>query len=90
MPWIEQLLAIVGVMLLLAGLLWFLRGRGAVSFRALGRARSTRKLEVIERLSLTPHHSVHLVRAGSRQLLIGVSPSGCVLLESREEQESGR
>jgi flagellar biogenesis protein FliO len=40
------------------------------------------RLEVIDRLVLTPHHSVHLIRLADRTLLIGLSPNGCNLLET--------
>jgi flagellar biogenesis protein FliO len=33
-------------------------------------------------LSLTPQHSLHLVRVADRTLLVGLSPQGCNLLES--------
>ena len=44
----------------------------------------TPRLEVIDRLPLTPHHSLHLVRLADRTLLIGLSPNGCNLLESAQ------
>jgi flagellar biogenesis protein FliO len=37
---------------------------------------------VIDRLALTPQHSLHLVRLADRTLLVGLSPQGCNLLES--------
>ena len=85
----NQILAIFAVMALLSGSLWWLRRHGMARF-ASGFAirRPRRNLEVLERLPLAPHHSLHLVRHGSRSLLIGISPSGCSLLESRENQAS--
>jgi flagellar biogenesis protein FliO len=41
-----------------------------------------RKMEIIERLYLTPQASVHLVRMGDRQVYLGVSPTGVRLLRS--------
>jgi flagellar biogenesis protein FliO len=82
---IQQLLAVLSVMSLLLGLLWWLRRRGIAQFTTgLTPRRARRKLELMERLPLAPQHSLHLVRMGRRFLLIGVSPSGCALLESRE------
>jgi flagellar biogenesis protein FliO len=43
-----------------------------------------RALEQVDRLALTPQHSLHLVRLGGRALLIGRSPAGIALLDSSE------
>jgi flagellar biogenesis protein FliO len=80
MELIPQLVAVCAVMALLAGLLWWRRDHGT-HWR---RSKAPRRLEAIERLPLTPHHSLHLVRAAGRTLLVAVSPSGCALLESWE------
>ena len=53
---------------------------GAMSGRLSGSTQ--RKLEVLERVALGPQHSIHLVRVGDRQVLIGTSPSSCQVLES--------
>ena len=80
---IQQMLAVGLVMALLAGLLLGLRRRGVARFRiGLPRKKAARRLEVTERLPLTPQHSLHMVRMGGRELLIGVSPAGCNLLDS--------
>ena len=80
---IQQTLAIAIVMALLAGLLFGMRRRGMARFRiGFQRQKTARRLEVMERLPLTPQHSLHMVRMGRRELLIGVSPSGCSLLDS--------
>lgn len=77
---IQQMVAVLAVMALTIGLL---RCRGVAHLRTgLVRRRSGRRLEVLERLPLTPQHSLHVVRMDGRSLLIGVSPSGCALLES--------
>ncbi|MDX1984305.1 MAG: flagellar biosynthetic protein FliO [Bryobacteraceae bacterium] len=39
-------------------------------------------IESIARLGLTPHQSIHLVRVGDRAMLLAVSSTACVLLES--------
>jgi flagellar biogenesis protein FliO len=76
----QQMAAVAGVLTLLVATLWWLRGRGAVAF---GRPRSAGKtLESLERLALSPQHTLHVVRFAGRQLLIGVSPAGCVVLDS--------
>ena len=79
----EQMLAIAIVMALLAGLLFRLRRRGMATFRiGFPRQKTARRLELMERLPLTPQQSLHMVRMGDRELLIGVSPSGCSVLET--------
>jgi flagellar biosynthetic protein FliO len=79
----EQLLAVFVVLGLLCGSLWFLKRKGWVrtSLRRPARPGQPR-LEVLDRLALTPQHSLHLVRLADRTLLVGLSPQGCNLLES--------
>lgn len=79
----EQLLAVIAVLGLLCGSLWLLKRKGYVrtSLRRSARPGQPR-LEVIDRLALTPQHSLHLVRLADRTLLVGLSPQGCNLLES--------
>lgn len=79
----EQLLAVMVVLGLLCGSLWLLKRKGWVrtSLRRPARPGQPR-LEVIDRLALTPQHSLHLVRLADRTLLVGLSPQGCNLLES--------
>ena len=79
----EQLLAVLAVLGGLVGVLWLLRRRGIAQVRLPGkRGGAARQLEVLERLPLTPTHSLHLVRAGKTVLLVGVSPSSCQALSN--------
>jgi flagellar biogenesis protein FliO len=83
---IQQMLAVLFVMGLLLGALQWLRRRGMAQIRAgLGLRKTQRRLELLEKLPLTAPHSLHVVRMDGRSLLIGVSPSGCALLESWKE-----
>jgi flagellar biogenesis protein FliO len=75
MDLIQPLAAILFVAALLGGALFLLKKRGGVSS---GRSR---RLEVIERVSLGPHHALHLVRAGDRLVLIATAPAACQLLD---------
>ena len=80
---IQQMLAVLIVMALLLGALQWLRRRGVAHIRTgLGLRRTPRRLQLVEKLPLTAQHSLHVVRMDGRSLLIGVSPSGCALLES--------
>ncbi len=71
------ILAAVFVLALLGGALWLLRGRGpawGISLQTAGRAR---QMAVEERVALGPAHALHLVRVGSRSVVIATSPGGC-------------
>jgi flagellar biosynthetic protein FliO len=83
MEWSGQLLAVLMVLGLLCGSLWLLKRKGLVrsGFRRSARPGQPR-LEVLDRLALTPQHSLHLIRLADRTLLVGLSPQGCNLLES--------
>jgi flagellar biosynthetic protein FliO len=79
----EQILAVVMVLAILGGALWILKRKGIVQTSLRRPARSGEpRLEVIDRLALTPQHSVHLIRMGGRTLLVGLSPAGCNLLDA--------
>jgi len=80
----EQTLAVFFVLGLLVASLWLLRRKGFASLK-LGFARSVggaKRMELLERMPLTPHHSLHLVRVEDRLILIGVSPQSCALLDA--------
>jgi len=81
---LQQVLAIFLVLALLGSALWFLQSRGVARYRGLIRHKSGRQLECLARLTLTPHHSVHLVRISDHTVLLALSPSGCTLLERAE------
>ncbi len=80
--WLRPLLSIALVLGLLAALRWWLGARRAPAIWRRGRGRKGGRLEPLDRLSLTPQHSLHLVRVGNRAVLIGAHPAGCSLLES--------
>jgi flagellar biosynthetic protein FliO len=83
MELIRQMLAIGGVLTLLAASLWWLRRKGLAGYAMrLPRGVRQRNLEAVERLPLGPQHSLHLVRLAGRGLLVGISPAGCTVLES--------
>jgi flagellar biogenesis protein FliO len=84
----EQIGMVLVVFALLGGLLWFAKRRGLASFpmpsfsKGLGRGGSERRLEVLERVALTPQHALLLVRVSDRTILIATAPSSCTLLEA--------
>jgi len=81
----QQFVIVLAVLGLLCGGLWVLKQKGwARTGLRRKREDDQPRLEIIDRLSLTPHHSLHLVRMADRTLLIGLSPSACNLLESSQ------
>ena len=83
---VQQALAVLTVLGLLGAVLWWLRRRGMAqfAFKTPGGGKR-RSIQVIERMSLTPQHSLHLVRVANRTMLIAASPSGCSILEGFAE-----
>ena len=78
-----QPIAAVALVLGLLGLaLFFLRKRGVASFQ-----RGQRRIEVVERTILGPHHALHLVRIGGRSVVVATAPSSCqVICEMTAEE----
>jgi flagellar biogenesis protein FliO len=78
---LRQGLSVLLVFLLLGVALWKLRQPGA-AFRPPWRkpGASTRSLETIERLALTPQHALHLVRVQGREVVVATHPHGCTIL----------
>ena len=87
---IRDVFSVLAVFGLLGAALWALR-RGAVTGwggavrgwpgafarQAQGKSKS---LETVERMALTPQHSLHLVRIHGRELVVATHPQGCALL----------
>lgn len=77
----EQIAMVLLVFALLGGLLWVLKRRGLASLALPARrGGNIRRIEVLERVPLTPQHALHLVRVSGKVLLIGTAPSACTLL----------
>lgn len=75
---VEQVLAALLVIALLLATIWVLRRKGLAAANPLWlRGGRPRAMQVVERLQLTAHHSLHLVRLADELVLIGVSPSSC-------------
>jgi flagellar biosynthetic protein FliO len=83
MELINQVAAVVVVLGALGGMAWWLRRRGPLE-RPSFRKPAGRRLEILERLPLGPQQTLHLVRMGSKALLVAATPSGCALLDSIE------
>lgn len=76
----RQILSVLAVFGLLGAMLWLLRGGGRVRFRGLGAGPRPKQLASLERLPLTANHALHLVRIGSREVVVATHPQGCALL----------
>ena len=71
----QQLWAVVVVLGVLCGGLWLLKRKGwARTALRRGAEDGLPRLEIVDRLPLTPQHSLHLVRLADRTLLIGLVP----------------
>jgi flagellar biogenesis protein FliO len=80
----EEVGPVIAVLGLLFATLWMFKRRGMVSFSGirLGTLRDRqREMQCMERMQLTPQHSLHLVRIRDRVLVISVAPSGCTLIQ---------
>ena len=89
MEFLQQALSIAFVFGLLGVMFWVLRGKlrpGALYWP--GRAGANRQLESIDRLMLTPQHSVHLIRAGGKEVLLSTHPQGCTVISEAPSQKA--
>jgi flagellar biosynthetic protein FliO len=82
MDFVQQLAGVVLVFALLGVLVWYAKGR---SFALPIRFTRPRRMEILERLALSPQHSLHLINVDGRTILIGVSPGSCQLLDELKD-----
>jgi len=88
---IQPILAVLFVLGLLGGTLYWLRAKGLARFGGNGIVRqSSKQMQALERLSLTPQHSLHLVSVGGRTLLVAASPGGCTVIDVATGQNPGQ
>jgi len=81
---VRQLAGVVFVLGLLGAVLWLLRGQGATAWRS-----GQSVVQQYGRLTLTPHHTLHVIRFGGRELLVAAHPQGCSVLADREDAGKG-
>jgi flagellar biogenesis protein FliO len=73
---------------LLGAGLWYTRRRGMANWTFGSPVSTGQKATVIQRLPLTPNHSVHILSVSGRQFLLSCSPSSCQLItELRPDSE---
>jgi flagellar biogenesis protein FliO len=81
----EQIAMVLSVFALLGALVWFTKQRGLASFAP--RRGKIRNLEVLERVQLTPHHAIHMVRVSDKVVLIATAPSACNVVDAPVSSE---
>jgi flagellar biogenesis protein FliO len=84
----QQVIVVLLVLALLGALVKLARIRGWAQFALPSRSSAPRRMAVLERLNLTPSHSLHLVSVDGQTFLVGVSSSGCQLLEKKDGEKS--
>jgi flagellar biogenesis protein FliO len=76
----RQSLAITFVFALLWLALWLLKRKGAIRPRLGKNHNAPRRLESRDRLALSAQHSLHLIRAGEREMVLAVHPAGVTVV----------
>jgi flagellar biogenesis protein FliO len=77
---LRQVFSVLLVFSLLGTALWAFRRGGRISFQGLAWKRAlggTKSMVAVERLVLTPQHTLHLVRINGREILVATHPQGC-------------
>jgi len=85
METMREIAALVAVLALVGAAGWVF-GRRAGAAPGAG----VRRLERLEKLLLSPQHTLHLIRLEERILLVASFPNGCTLLESRAAGDGER
>ena len=79
---LRQVFSVLLVFSLLGAALWALRRSGKAGFsikslRAMRVLGNQRSMVAVERLALTPQHTLHVVRINGRELIVATHPQGC-------------
>jgi flagellar biogenesis protein FliO len=89
---LRQVFSVLLVFSLLGAVLWMLRRGGRISFQGLARTRAmgnTRSMVAVERLALTPQHTLHIVRIHGSEVLVATHPQGCSVVTTVAERAMG-
>jgi flagellar biogenesis protein FliO len=87
---LRQVFSVLAVFSLLGAVLWLLRRGGRISFQGFARVQGhTRSMVAVERLALTPQHTLHIVRVNGREVLVATHPQGCSVVTALTEQAMG-
>jgi len=87
---VQQFLAIAFVLAALWGTVWFLRRKGAAltGMRLRSRNQSVR-IEQLDRLHLTPQHSIYLLNVDGRKIVLALHPQGVTQLSEPADSAAG-
>ena len=84
---LRQVGSVLLVFSLLGAVLWVLRRSGRVSFQGLAWKRvigyqtgNTKSMVAVERLALTPQHTLHIVRINGCEVVVATHPQGCSVI----------
>jgi hypothetical protein len=93
---LRQVFSVLLVFSLLGAVLWVLRRGGRISFQGLAWKRAlgyqtghARSMIAVERLVLTPQHTLHLVCIHGREVLVATHPQGCSVVTTVTERAMG-
>jgi flagellar biogenesis protein FliO len=87
---LRQAGSVLLVFSLLGAVLWALRRGGRISIQGFARKRllgSTKEMASLERLALTPQHTLHRVLVCGREILVATHPQGCTVLTEQAPME---
>ena len=84
---LRQVLAVLFVLGLAVGAAWLARRKGKTITMPFLERKGPSPFQTAGRLSLTPQHTLHLVRFGGRELLVATHPQGCSVLA--DEKNAG-
>lgn len=88
MELLRQSLAVIFVLFLLVGVLLWVRRLDIATLLKSRAASAERRMQLVERLVLTPQHSLQLVRISDRMLILAVHASGIQLLRDVSDVET--
>lgn len=91
---LRQAGSVLLVFSLLGAVLWALRRGGRISVQGFAQGfamkrllGSTKEMASLERLVLTPQHTLHRVRVCGREILVATHPQGCTVLTEQAPME---
>ena len=76
----RQFAGVLIVLAILGAALWLARNRGFAQWKPSRKPGRERTVIVLERVPLTPQHTLHLLAVGERRLLLSSSPNSCQLI----------
>lgn len=82
--------ASVAFVLALAGLAawWLRKGRTLIGLQSLGRTKGLKRMQLLERLPLSPQHHLCVVRINNSEWIIGIYPNGMKVIQ-RDKNPAG-